>query len=166
MSAPVLTSVDNRHQEENHADSDLTNVILVQELVEHGPQGYETVYGTSYVTRVVCTSQESADQQLTVLTENDLNATFLLLKVPLDKAFPKGLPPGAEPPVRPPYRMTQNSMQNDSYDMDIVAEAHILEHLQVPASTYERDRKIREAEMRQRLNVRPIPAERPRHPVT
>ena len=133
------------------------NVILLQEQMSQGPRGYESVYGTSYVTRAVCTSEDAANTQMATLTEADEAATFVLLKVPLDTVFPRGLPPGAEPAIRQRqhYHKSMRTEDNDAH----------LENLQVPASTYTRDRKIREAEMRQRLNVQPMPQER-RHPVT
>ncbi len=146
-------------EQQSKSSEDVSNVYLVQELVEHGPRGYETAYGSSYVTRAVCTSENAANKQLETLSEVDETSVFLLLKVPLDKVFPKGLPPGAEPPARPPYRFSK-AQESETYQNSEEAEAHIAEHLQVPAETYELDRKIREAEMRQRLNVQPIPPPR------
>lgn len=137
-----------------------TGMYLIQQEIIRGPREFASAYDKSYQTRAACTTEEKAKELALLLSQDEqTECAFVILNVPLDMIFPPGLPPGTHITPRHESLKTATTNRNED-DLDSHAKTHILEHLQVAPEVYERDRRIREAELMQRRHIQALPAER------
>ena len=126
----------------------METVYLIQEQVERGPREFAHAYEPTFVTRAVCTSEDEAAKLREEIA--DEGNALILLKVPFNEVFPRNLSAAATQETQ----LCRSSKSSDATP-DHRTPVTTTNHLQVDPATYERDRKIREAEMMTRWNIHP-----------
>jgi len=125
------------------------SVYLIQQQWPRGPREYQSAYETVYVTRAVCSTLERANELVQELKEREkAHHGYVLLQVPADQTFSAEHHNG---------ELNAYGGSGSLGDCHVPASTAGKQTLYVDPATYTRDRKIKEAEMMTRYNVRPVP---------